>query len=190
MIAAELLLDHELTGATADLAYSMITRSDDDAANVCGGRPAGRRWSPGFAAHYGISGSAPQHATRPLGEHARDARGLVQLYAKLRTDPTVWPGSGTRCGTPAGSRRTATISSSEYPPRYRAPPFKRAGPTARPTNPADAIVNTTGFVDHDRYAVAILTEGNANNDGSDDQGFTRTSGRRHDDGAPGLRGDR
>jgi len=43
MIAARLLLDHELTGATADLAYSMITRSTTTRRTFLWGRPAGRR---------------------------------------------------------------------------------------------------------------------------------------------------
>ncbi|HZE49220.1 MAG TPA: serine hydrolase [Jatrophihabitantaceae bacterium] len=172
MIAARLLIDHELTGATADLAYSMITRSDDDAANVLWGKVGGPSLEPWIAAHYGISRlGAPNTRPGRWGNTHVTPRGLVQLYAKLRTDPTVWPWLGDAMRHASRIAKDGTDQFFGIPAAISGAAVKQGWADGSADNPADAIVNTTGFVDHDRYAVAILTEGNANNDGSDDQGF-------------------
>jgi len=68
-------------------------------------------------------------------------------------------------------------------PRISGAAVKQGWPTVG-RQPADAIVNTTGFVDHDRYAVAISPKATHN----EDQTIRiqrGPGGRRHDDGAPG-----
>ena len=172
MIAARLLLDRELTGATADRAYSMITRSDDDAANVLWGQAGGPSLEPWIAAHYGISGlGAPNARPGRWGNTHVTPRGLVQLYAKLKADPAVWPWLGDAMRHANRIAKDGTDQFFGLPAAISGAAVKQGWADGSADNPADAVVNTTGFVDHDRYAVAILTEGNANNDRSDDQGF-------------------
>jgi hypothetical protein len=95
MIAAYLLFNHEMIGQTADLAYSMITLSDDDAANVLWGQAGGPALEPWIAAHYGIAKlGAPNTRLGRWGNTHVTPQGLVQLYTKLKADRAVWPWLG------------------------------------------------------------------------------------------------
>jgi hypothetical protein len=172
MIAAYLLINHRMTGQTARLAYSMITRSDDDAANVLWGLAGGPSLEPWIAAHYGIKNlGAPNNRPNLWGNTHVTARGLVRLYAELRVDPAVWPWLGHAMHHATRVADDGTDQFFGLPAAASTAAIKQGWASGSADNYADAVINTTGFVDHDRYAVAILTEGAGNNDTSDPQGF-------------------
>ena len=172
MIAAYLLSTGQLTGSAADLAYSMITRSDDDAANVLWGKARGPSLEPWIAAHYGIEGlGAPNSRQNVWGNTHVTARGLVQLYAKLEADPMVWPWLGAAMHHVTRVAKDGTDQSFGLSAAAPGAAVKQGWASGSADNDADAVVNTTGLVVGDRYAVAILTEGLGNNDSSDAQGF-------------------
>jgi hypothetical protein len=52
--------------------------------------------------------------------------------------------------------------------------IKQGWGTASADDRDDSIVNSTGYVDGGRYAIAILTEGHHNNDDTDSRGYNAT----------------
>jgi hypothetical protein len=172
LIAADLLANHEMTGRTADLAYSMITRSDDDAANILWIRVGGPALEPWIAKHYGISGlGSPNSIPGRWGNTHVTPRGLVLLYAKLRADPAVWPWLGRAMHHAARIAKDGTDQFFGLPAVDPGAAIKQGWASGSADSPADAVINTTGYLDHDRYAVAILTEGMDNNGTTDSRGF-------------------
>jgi beta-lactamase family protein len=172
LIAADLLAHHEMTGSTADLAYSMITRSDDDAANALWIRVGGPALEPWIAKHYGISGlGSPNSIPGRWGNTHVTPRGLVRLYAKLRADPAVWPWLGRAMHHAARVAKDGTDQFFGLPAAFPGAAIKQGWASGSADSPADAVINTTGYLDHDRYAVAILTEGRDNNGTTDGRGF-------------------
>ncbi len=173
MIAAYLLDNGKMTGGTAALAYSMITRSDDDAANVLWGEAGAAGLEPWIQAHYDVPdlGSANGIPGRWGNTHVT-AAGLAELYAKLKADPMVWPWLGNamhhiqpiaKDGTEQGGFGIPAVVS--------AAAVKQGWADGSADDPDDAVINTTGFVDNDRYIVVVLTEGHHNNSGDDSRGF-------------------
>lgn len=159
-IATRLLIDGRLTGDTADTAFGMIARSDDGAANALYGSAGGDQVLPWLAAHYGIPdlGSPPIRAGWWSNTHVT-AAGLVRFYAKVKADPVVWPwlSRAMHAATEYGSDGT-----------YQFFGLKQADPDAAIKQgwgqddddwEAASDFNSTGFVDSDRYAVAILVKG-------------------------------
>jgi len=160
-IATRLLISGQLTGDTADAAYRMIARSDDGAADALYGYAGGDEVLPWIAAHYGISdlGSPPTMAGWWSNTHI-SAAGLVRFYAKVKADPVVWPwlSKAMHAATEYGSDGT-----------YQFFGLKQADPDAAIKQgwgqdddwSAASNFNSTGFVNSDRYAVAILVKGSA-----------------------------
>jgi hypothetical protein len=172
MIAAHLLHTGQLTGDTAALAYSMITRSDDDAADVLWVQAGGVDLEPWIEEHYDLSdlGSANDIPGRWGNTHVT-AVGLARLYAALRADPVVWPWLGDamhHMQVTASDGTDQTFGISAVAPDAA---VKQGWGNGSADDPDDAVVNTTGFVDEDRYVVVVLTEGHDNNDTSDTRGF-------------------
>ncbi|HST47387.1 hypothetical protein [Jatrophihabitans sp.] len=159
-IATRLLLDRQLTGDLAETAYRMIARSDDGAADALYGYAGGDDVLPWLAAHYDIPdlGSPPSLAGWWSNTHI-SATGLVRFYAKVKADPVVWPwlSKAMHAATEYGSDGT-----------YQFFGLKQADPGAAIKQgwgqddddwSASSDFNSTGFVDSDRYAVAILVKG-------------------------------
>ncbi len=161
MIATRLLVDGEMSGRDADLAWNMITRSDNDAANTLYKVVGADTLVPWIEAHYGIAhlGEPPAFPTF-WGSTRITAGGLVRYYAAVRRDDRVWPWLSDamhhyEARTPEGE-----------PNNYG---FAAALPDSAVKNgwnvyrdrslPHDAQFNSTGFVSGDRFAVAILSEG-------------------------------
>lgn len=172
LIAAYLLANHEMTGPTADLAYSMITRSDDDAADVLWIKAGGPALEPWVARHYGIPDlGSPNSIPGRWGNTHVTPRGLVELYAKLRSDPDVWPWLGRAMRHATRIAKDGTDQFFGLPAIAPGAAVKQGWALGSADNPADAVIDTTGYLDRDRYAVAILTEGRDNNGTTDRRGF-------------------
>lgn len=161
LIATRLLLNHRMHGHTATLASSMIRRSDNAAAwklYPLVGRDALLPW---IARHYRISGLGARPSMPGVWGSTRiTAAGLARFYAKVRHDHDVWPWLSHQM------HAYARVSAGHEPNAFG---LAAAQPSAAVKNGWDtnrdvahrsnAIINTTGFADHDRYAVAILSEG-------------------------------
>ena len=157
LIATDLLLTGQMTGSTADTAYQMITSSNDDAADTLYGLVGSDAVLPTIADHYGITNlGSPPTDTGQWGETQITADGLVHLYAKLKTDPQVWPwlsnamSNTTRDGDD-GTDQFFGIPSAASDWAVKQGWMTGLGP--------GSTYNTTGYTNGNRYAVAILTYG-------------------------------
>jgi len=160
LIATRLLATKQLTGDTADTAYRMIAQSDDGAADALYGLAGGDEVVTWIAEHYGISGlgSPPTKVGWWSNTHI-SAIGMARFYAKVKADPLVWPWL---------SRAMHRASEYGSDGTYQFFGLKQADPNAAIkqgwgqddddwTEASD--FNSTGYVDSDRYAVAILVKG-------------------------------
>ncbi|MEO7260162.1 MAG: hypothetical protein ABI047_02690 [Jatrophihabitantaceae bacterium] len=159
-VATRLLLNGQMTGDTADTAYRMITRSDDGAMDALYGLAGSDQVLPWVAEHYGIPdlGSAPNKVG--WWSNAKiSAAGLVRFYAMVKADPKVWPwlSKAMHQAIEYGSDGT-----------YQFFGLRQADPNAAIKQgwgqddddwSAASDFNSTGFVNSDRYAVAILLKG-------------------------------
>jgi hypothetical protein len=159
-IATRLLLTGRMHGATERTAYTMITRSDDASASALYGPAGGDGLVPWIARHYRIRGlGSPPSRPGWWGNTHVTARGLVEFYAKAEADPRVGPWL-------LNAMRHATTYGSDGTYQYFGIPA--AGTTTFAIKQgwgADgdcfcrAVFNSTGYVDHGRYAIAMLTTG-------------------------------
>jgi len=157
LVSTDLLLTGQMTGDTASTAYQMITASDDEDADALYGLVGGDSVITTIAVHYGIANlGSPPADTGQWGETQITADGLVHLYAKLKADPLVWPwlsdamSNTTRVGTD-GADQFFGIPSAAADWAVKQGWMTGLGP--------GSTYNSTGYVDGNRYAVAILTYG-------------------------------
>ena len=159
LIATELLLQGQMTGATAATAQQMIALSDDDAADALYELAGGDAIVTDVAAHYGITNlGSPPADTGQWGESTVTADGLARLYAALKADPVVWPWLSQAM---SAAQQTAADGTNQFfgiPTATTGWAIKQGwmvglGP--------GATYNTTGYVDGNRYVVVILTHGSA-----------------------------
>ena len=159
-IATRLLVSKRMKGDTADSAYRMITRSDDGAASALYGLAGGDGVVPWIAKHYGISnlGTPP---TRPgwWGNTHITAAGMARFYAKVKADPLVWPwlSKAMHRATEYGSDGTYQFFGLKQADRNAAIKQGWGQDDDDWGNASD--FNSTGYVNSDRYAVAILVKG-------------------------------
>jgi hypothetical protein len=156
-IATDLLLTDQMTGDTASTAYQMITASDDDDSDNLYGLVGGDSVITTIANHYGITNlGSPPADTGQWGETKITADGLVHLYAKLKADPQVWPwlshamSNTTQVGTD-GTNQYFGIPAAAQDWAVKQGWMTGLGP--------GSTYDSTGYVDSDRYAIAILTYG-------------------------------
>ncbi|MGX7679808.1 hypothetical protein ACSMXN_13035 [Jatrophihabitans sp. DSM 45814] len=161
LIATELLLTGQMTGATESTAYQMITESDDDDADSLYGLAGGDNVLEDVSEHYNIPflGSAPKEAGW-WGNTEITAKGMVSLYAAVAKDPVVGPW---------------LINAMAHTTEYGADGTDQFFGIASATTGAaikqgwgddgndspNAVFNSTGYVDNNQFAVAILTDGDA-----------------------------
>lgn len=160
LIAARLILLGKLSGRNRALARLMITESDNAAASTLYPKAGGDRLVPKLAHHYGVRKLG--RATRTTGAMRwgttkLTARGTAKLYAAIRHDPRVWPWLSRTMH--AYHRHSSTGEPNAWG-------LVAASPHAAVKNgwvlDGDrAQINSTGFVDHDRFAVAIFSRGPA-----------------------------
>ena len=161
MIAARLYVQGRLHGSTASRAYYMITHSDDNTASAFYGSVGGDSLINWVKSHYGVPdlGSPPRRAGWWGNTHITPD-GMVKLYAKLkRTGFGPWLLNAMHHASKFGSDgfyqwfglRSASSTAA----------IKQGWGTDYDNWSNGADENTTGFVNGDRFAVAILARGSA-----------------------------
>jgi hypothetical protein len=160
MIATRLILQGRMHGTTATRAYKMITQSDDAIASSFYGSVGGDGLITWIKKHYNVPllGSPP-HRSGWWGNTHITALGLVQFYAKVAKDKKVGPWL-------INAMRHATKYGSDGTYQYFGLPSATSGAAIKQGWGDDfddwgksADFNTTGFVNGNRYAVAILGRG-------------------------------
>jgi hypothetical protein len=159
-VATRLLLTGQMTGDRADTAFRMIARSDDGAMDSLYGFAGADQVLPWIADHYDIPELGRPPAQVGWWSNAKiSATGLVRFYAKVKADPKVWPWL-------SKAMHQATEYGSDGV--YQFFGLKQADPKAAIKQgwgqddddwSASSNFNSTGFVNSDRYAVAILVKG-------------------------------
>jgi hypothetical protein len=166
-IATRLLVRGQMHGRTRTLAYKMITQSDDAIASSLYGRVGGDGLIAWIKKRYHVPalGYRPSQPGWWGNTHIRPA-GLVRLYAKLKADRKVgpWLLNAMHHATKYGSDGTYQFFGLPSATSHAA--VKQGwGNDLEWGNNAD--FNTTGFVNGDRYAVAILARGPISSYGHD-----------------------
>lgn len=161
LIAARLLAEGKMTGATAAEAASMITRSDNDAAWALYPKVGKDGLEPWAEAHFGVPGlGGPPSMPGIWGSTQLTATGMVQLYAKLKADPKVWPWLSTHLHHYEQRTKNGEPNAFGFATAEPSAAVKNGWDTNRdPAHPTNAIVNSTGLLGGDRYAVAVFSEG-------------------------------
>ena len=159
LIAIQLLLTGQMTGATASTAYEMITESDDDDADALYGLAGGDELVTVVAAHYGITDVGnPPASPGWWGNTEITAKGITQLYAAIAKDPTVGPWL-------LNAMAHATVYGADGTYQFFGIPSATTGAAVKQgwgddgDDSPNAVFDTTGYVASGRYAVAILTDG-------------------------------
>jgi hypothetical protein len=147
-------------GTTERMAYKMITQSDDNMASALYGSVGGDSLINWVKSHYDEPdlGSPPRRAGWWGNTHITPT-GLVRLYAKLKRDPKVssWLLNAMHSATKYGSDGQYQFFG--LPSATSHPAIKQGWGADYDDWSRSADFNTTGFVDGDRYAVAILARG-------------------------------
>jgi hypothetical protein len=159
-IATRLLLTGKMHGSVEKIAYKMITRSDDRSANALYGLAGGDGVEPWIERHYHLPhlGSRPSRGGWWGNTHVT-AKGLVRFYAKVKADRRVgpWLLHAMRHATRYGS--DGTYQYFGIPAAAGRPFAIKQGWGADSNCSCVSVFNSTGFVQHDRFAVAMLTSG-------------------------------
>lgn len=159
-VATRLLLDGQLTGDTADTAYRMIAQSDDGAMDALYGLAGSDQVLPWIAEHYDIPDLGEPPAQVGWWSNAKiSAAGMVRFYAKVKADPVVWPwlSKAMHQATEYGSDGTYQFFGLKQADRDAA--IKQGWGQDDDDWSASSDFNSTGYVNSDRYAVAILVKG-------------------------------
>ena len=159
LIATQLLATGQMTGATEATAYEMITQSDDDAASALYGLAGGDDVINLVAARYQIPflGTPPDDSGW-WGNTEITAKGMVYLYAAIARDPTVGPWLMNAMAHAAEYGADGTYQFFGIPSATTGAAIKQGWGDDGDDSP-NAVFNSTGYVDNDEYAVAILTDG-------------------------------
>lgn len=156
LIAVRLLVRGRMHGRVAKLAYRMITQSDNDAADRLYPLAGGASLEPWAERHYQVSDLGSPPSSPGLWRHTwLTPLGLARLYAKVKKDPRV---ASWLLTAMHHIRRTSYDGEYQWwglPSATTHPAVKQGWDIAL----GHANVNTTGFVNRDRYAVAIMTRG-------------------------------
>jgi hypothetical protein len=160
MIANRLLVQGRMRGTTARRAYKMITQSDDAIATSFYPSVGGDGLILWIKRRYKVwdLGSRPS-APGWWGNTHITPRGLVRYYARVRRDARAgpWLLNAMHHATPYGSDGTYQFFG--LPQATTGAAIKQGWGDDYENGPANADFNTTGFVNDNRYAVAILGRG-------------------------------
>ncbi len=159
LIAVRLLATGQMHGQTEARAYRMITQSDDDMADALLPLAGGTGVEPWVAAHYGIASLGSPTTSGRWGNTHITAEGLVHLYAAIAQDPAVGPWLMNAMHHATETAADGTDQFFGIPRGVSGSGIKQGWGTLSSDRLDRASVNSTGYVEHDRYAVAILTEG-------------------------------
>jgi hypothetical protein len=160
MIATRLILQGRMHGSTATRAYKMITQSDDGIASSFYGGVGGDGLLPWIKKHYHVPDlGGPPHRSGWWGNTHITAGGLVKFYAKARADKRVgkWLLNAMHHAKKHGSDGTYQFFG--LPSATKGAAIKQGWGIDYDDWAHSADFNTTGFVNNDRYAIAILARG-------------------------------
>ncbi|MCW2539810.1 MAG: putative secreted protein [Frankiales bacterium] len=158
LIAAKLLATGQLTGNTEQLAYQMITQSDDDAADDLWGVADGPSLIAWAESRYGITdlGAAPIESGQ-WGNTKITASGLVRLYAAIKADPVVGPWLMNAMDHMEDTASDGTDQAFGLAAQTSDGGFKQGWGGDDDAFNSEQL-NSTGFLEDGRYAVAILVQ--------------------------------
>lgn len=166
LIAAKILYTGNMRGDTADLAYRMITRSDDTAATILWNRFGGPSIITDIEQHYNIHVGTPNRRPGYWGNTQVTSRGLAAFYRATYQDKPVWRWL---YHAMTHTQRIASDGTNQYfgiPAAGAGHTVKQGWGTHSAGNgySSKSTVNSTGIItDHGHpYAVVILTEGDSN----------------------------
>jgi len=162
MIATRLILQGRMHGSTARRAYKMITQSDDGIASAFYGSVGGDHLINWVKRHYHVPDlGSPPHRAGWWGNTHITPIGLVKFYAKVKRDRKVgpWLLNAMHHAHKYGSDGTYQFFGLPSATRHAA--VKQGWGIDYDDWGRSADFNTTGFVNGDRYAVAILARGPA-----------------------------
>jgi IPT/TIG domain len=179
MIATRLILQGRMHGSTARRAYKMITQSDDAIASSFYGSVGGDHLITWIKRHYHVRDlGSPPHRAGWWGNTHITPIGLVKFYAKVKRDRRVrkWLLRAMHHAHEYGSDGTYQFFGLPSATKHAA--VKQGWGIDYDDWGRSADFNTTGFVNHDRYAVAILARGPARSYGrAIGNALTRTARR-------------
>jgi hypothetical protein len=159
-IATRLLVSGRMHGATQRAAYKMITQSDDAIATQLWPRVGGPRLIAWIKARFHVPnlGFRPRQANW-WGNTRIVPEGLVRLYKKLKDNPKVhsWLLHAMHHAHEFGSDGQYQYFGIPSATRHAA--IKQGWGTDYDDWPNRANFNTSGYVNHDRYTMAILARG-------------------------------
>jgi hypothetical protein len=156
-IATRLLVDGLADDPTVrSQMWQMIVASNDDAARTLYRLVGTESLIPWIAARYGIGGLAPANIANYWGLTRITARAVVRFYAAVADDPAVAPWL-----LDAMANATATAADGFY--QFFGIPSTASNWRVKQgwmcCLESLTRMHSTGYIDHDRYAVAMLIEG-------------------------------
>ena len=158
-IATRLLMSGEMVGRTKAQAYKMITQSDDAIATSLYYRVGGDSLIDWVKKRFDVpSLGLPPRRSGWWGHTRIRAAGLVRLYAKLARNAKVGPWLLHAMRHTTEYAADGTYQFFGLPSATKHAAIKQGWNNQR-LGDRTATFNTTGFVNHDRYAVAILARG-------------------------------
>lgn len=158
VIAANLLATGQMNGSTESMAYQMITQSDDADADTLWGRVGGPEVISWVEQRYGISDLGQASAVWGWwGNTKFTARGLTELLAAIKDDPKVGPWLLNAMKHMSLTAADGTDQAFGLAAQTQVGAFKQGWGSDNDANDCEEL-NSTGLLDSDRYAVAILTQ--------------------------------
>jgi hypothetical protein len=160
MIATRLILQGRMRGQTARRAYKMITQSDDAIASAFYGSVGGDGLINWIKRHYHVPDlGSPPHRAGWWGNTHITPLGLVKFYAKLKSDKRVGPWLLNAMHHARKYGSDGTYQFFGLPSATQGAAVKQGWGLDYDDWGRSADFNSTGFVNSDRYAVAILARG-------------------------------
>jgi len=155
----------------------MITRSDDDAANALWYTVGGPYVINRVIARYKLPFlGSPNSRPGYWGNTHITAKGMVYLYKAIKSDPVVGPWMINAMAHAKKYGKDGTMQFFGIPQATKQFAIKQGWGRSSSDVPDDEILNSTGYVDSGRYAVALLTEGDHNDYSSDHTGYNVVQG--------------
>lgn len=160
MIATRLLVQGRMTGSTAHRAWKMITQSDDGIASSFYNSVGGDGLITWIKRRYHVPDlGSPPSSPGWWGNTHITPRGLVTYYARVKRDPRVgpWLIKAMHHAQPYGSDGTYQFFG--LPSATTGAAVKQGWGCDFASGCDSADFNTSGYVNHERYTVAILARG-------------------------------
>lgn len=161
LVAAQLLATGQMTPANAALAYSMITRSDNEATDVLWPKAGGPNLMRLIESRYHLSIGTANVVRNYWGTTRITARGMAYLYRAVMADPRVFPWL---YNAMSHAQRIAKNGDMQF---FGIPAAVSSGFAIKQGWCMDnctvdrrlAVFNSTGYVEDGRYIVVMLSTG-------------------------------